>query len=110
MLNIRKLSGAIGLLGLTTLTFACMAIAPYFWAVHLESQWQPANPKSKAELESYLSLYSQHDIQPQQSEWGRNYQLQPGERMIQYRLLYKAPLDVVYAKNDQIVRIYTSYE
>ena len=33
-----------------------------------------------------------------------------GERMIQYRLLYSAPLDVVYTSNNTIVAIYTSYE
>jgi hypothetical protein len=30
--------------------------------------------------------------------------------MVQYRLLYRAPLDVVYTTNDAIVAIYTSYE
>ena len=36
--------------------------------------------------------------------------LKPGERMIQYMILYRAPLDVVYTTNDTIVAIYTSYE
>jgi hypothetical protein len=85
-------------------------IAPYFWALHLEAKWNAANPKTKAQLESFLSLYSEHEIQTSQSMWGHDYQLQPGERMIQYRLLYTEPLDVVYTSSNTIVAIYTSYE
>jgi hypothetical protein len=84
--------------------------APYWWALHLESKWASARPTTRAELESFLSLYYQRDIQPSQSSWGHSYQLEPGERMTQYRLLYRAPLDVVYTTNDTIVAIYTSYE
>lgn len=65
---------------------------------------------TRVQLESFLSLYSQREIQPSQSDWGRDYQLKPGERMIQYMLLYRAPLDVVYTTNDTIAAIYTSYE
>jgi hypothetical protein len=92
--------------------FFVIGIGPYLWALHLESNWVPAHPKNRAELESYLSLYSKHEIQPSQSPWGNRYQLQSGERMIQYWLLYSsgAPLDVVYTTNDMIVAIYTSYE
>lgn len=31
-------------------------IAPYFWALHLEAKWRAANPKTKAQLESFLSV------------------------------------------------------
>jgi hypothetical protein len=89
---------------------AAAEVAPYLWALHLEAKWYPAKPTTKAQLESFLSLYSQREIQTSQSMWGRDYQLQSGERMIQYRLLYRAPLDVVYTTNDTIVAIYTSYE
>ncbi|PYJ80667.1 MAG: hypothetical protein DME22_23715 [Verrucomicrobia bacterium] len=85
-------------------------IAPYFWALHLESKWSAAKPTTQAQLEACLSLYTQRNIQPSQSDWGHSYQLGPGERMTQYRLLYRAPLDVVYGSNDTIVVIYTSYE
>jgi len=50
------------------------------------------------------------NIQPSNSLWGHSYDLAPGERMTQYRLLYLAPLDVVYTSNDTIAAIYTSYE
>ena len=84
----------------------------YGWALHLESKWIVANPKTRADLESCLSLYSRHKIQPTQSGWVRGYQLQPGEQMVEYWLLYNAgtPLNVVYSTNDTIVKMYPSYE
>ena len=106
----RVTSGAFGALFLIAFVFAMIAFAPYMWASHLESRWHPANPKTKVELESYLSLYSQHDILPSQSDWGRSHELHPGERMTQYLLLWTAPLDVVYSSNDMVLAIYTSYE
>lgn len=106
----RLTSGVFGSVFLTAFCFAVISFAPYVWASLLESKWYPANPKTKAELESYLSLYSRHDIQPSHSDWGRDHQLKPGERMTQYLLLWSAPLDVVYSSNDTIVAIYTSYE
>lgn len=99
--------------GTVILLFASFVIfegAAYLWAAHLESKWAPAEPKNRAELEGFLSLYSQREIQPAQSGWGSDHELQPGERMVQYRLLYRAPLDVVYTTNDTIAAIYTSYE
>jgi hypothetical protein len=36
--------------------------------------------------------------------------LAPGERMVQYLLLWHAPLDVVYDRQDGIRMIFTSYE
>ena len=106
----RLTSGVFGSVFLIAFCIAVISFAPYLWASLLESKWYPANPKTKAELESYLSLYAQHDIQPLHSDWGRNHQLKPGERMTQYLLLWSAPLDVVYSSNDMIVAIYTSYE
>src|SRR5262245_19588766 len=55
------------------------SVIPYMWASILETKWRAANPQTQGELESHLSLYSQRDIQPSQSDWGRNYQLRPGE-------------------------------
>jgi hypothetical protein len=106
----RWTTGMAGGLFILTFLAAVVWFAPYMWASHLESRWHPTNPKTKTELESFLSLYSQRDIQPSESGWGSNHQLQPGERMTQYLLLWNAPLDVVYTSNDTIVAIYTSYE
>ena len=91
--------------------FAAMAtFGPYAWALHLEAKWHPADPGTMADLESHLSLYSRQDIPPATPGWGMNHQLQPGERMTRYLLLWNAPLDVVYTGDDRIVKIYTSYE
>jgi hypothetical protein len=87
-----------------------MALAGYGWAIHLETKWSPKKPKTQAQLESYLSLYSKYDIQPTNSLWGHNHTLKPGERMTQYLLLWMMPLDVVYSSNQEISVIYTSYE
>jgi hypothetical protein len=100
----------VGSVFLLAFLAAMMLIAPYLWAVHLEAKWRPRNPSTKAQMEACLSLYTAHNIQPSESLWGHDYQLGPGERMTQYRLLYAAPLDVVYTSNDTVVRIYTSYE
>lgn len=107
---IRCTTRTTGLLFLCGFLAAVVCFAPYMWARHLEARWHPANPKTKVELESFLSLYSKRDIQPSESGWGRHHQLQPGERMTQYLLLWKAPLDVVYTSSNTIVVTYTSYE
>ena len=84
----------------------------YLYALHLESKWNKAEPKTKADLEKYLHCYSLREIQPKESMWGNGYNLKDGERMMQYGILWnkKCPLDVVYDKDDNISAIYTSYE
>jgi hypothetical protein len=57
-----------------------------------------------------LSLYSMRQIQPAESCWGSRRQLASGETMIQYLILWHAPLDVVYDQGNRIQMIYTSYE
>ena len=90
--------------------FTSVGGTAYTYALHLEEKWSKANPQSKLELERHLSLYSEKQINPFESLWGRDYQLKENERMIQYNILWDAPLDVVYDNNDKIIRIYTSYE
>lgn len=84
----------------------------YLYALHLESKWSKADPKTKVDMEKYLHLYSQREIQPKDSTWGKSYVLNDGERMMQYCILWNknCPLDVVYDKDDAILAIYTSYE
>jgi hypothetical protein len=101
--------------GVTSTVFFLIAaysliFLPYGWALTLESKWRPANPKSRTELESHLSLYTKRDILPEVSAWGRDHKLRPGERMTRYSLLGLLPLDVVYTSDDAIVTIYTTYE
>ena len=42
--------------------------------------------------------------------WGYGTQLKREEYMVQYLILWSAPLDVVYDGDDNVVEIYTSYE
>ena len=92
------------------LLWICFSLVSYFYALDLESNWSKAHPTTRVELEKYLHLYSTRQISPGESDWGKDYKLASGERMIQYLILWDAPLDVVYDKGDQIKAIYTSYE
>ena len=83
---------------------------PYMWALHLEEKWSALQPKTRSQLESCLSLYSRHEIRPSESMWGRSHVLRDGDRMIQYLLMWRTPLDVVYDHDNRVVQIYTSYE
>jgi hypothetical protein len=84
----------------------------YIYARYLESKWAPAAPKTKQALEKHLHLYYTRTIDPKDSMWGSHYQLRENEHMIQYCILWnkRCPLDVVYDSQDNIVRIFTSYE
>ncbi len=86
------------------------AVTPYFYACHLENKWSKAQPTTRAELEKYLHLYSIRQISPSESNWGKDYKLGEGEKMVQYLILWNAPLDVVYNRGNHIMAIYTSYE
>lgn len=95
---------------LLVVVLAASGIPGYLWAGYLESKWAPAKPQTRVELERHLLLYSVRSIQPNESRRGRAYQLRPNEFMVQYRLLWSAPLDVVYDDGGQIQRIFTSYQ
>jgi hypothetical protein len=101
---------AMALLSLAFVAWLAWDSTPYLYAVYLEEQWRAAKPKTKTELESHLSLYREQAIDPAQSDWGRYHELKPDERMVQYLILGRAPLDVVYNSSNDIVAIYTSYE
>ena len=109
-----KIIGAISIsvLLLFIVWFTVIGGTAYVYAGYLEEKWINANPKTKDDLEQYLSLYSLHQIEPKESMWGKRYRLKKGERMMQYRILWhnNCPLDVVYDNNDTIINIYTSYE
>ena len=89
---------------------AFSVVGGYAYACHLESRWSKADPKTKAELEKYLSLYSEKVIDQKKSLWGHDYKMAGNERMVQYMILGSAPLDVVYDNRDIVKMIYTSYE
>ena len=102
--------GGLGTLAVAFLVLIVVQGAPYMWASHLEARWTPAKPSTRAEMESYLSLYRAREIQPSASDWGRNHVLREGDKMVQYMILWNAPLEVVYDRDGKLLAFYTSYE
>ena len=100
----------VGICCLTGSVFFYVSGGPYLWALHLEDKWREAEPKTKLEMESYLSFYSQREIGFDTSGWGSTHPVKSGERMVRYSILYAASLDVVYTDEDRLVAIYTTYE
>ena len=78
--------------------------------VVLEPKWEKAMPHTEIELERTLSFYSKHKIEPEESLWGNKYEMKEGESMVQYLILWRTPLDIVYDKDKNIVRFFRSYE
>lgn len=114
MNKVLKVAGFISIAGFLGLFswFTYIGGTAYIYAGYLENKWIKENPKTKNQLEKHLSLYSIHEIKPQESMWGNKYQMKDNERMLQYRILWnrKCPLDVVYDSENNIKRIFTSYE
>jgi hypothetical protein len=108
----RRLIRALAVLSviLFIVVLAASGIPGCLWAGYLESKWDPAKPRTRAELEQHLFLYSVRSIAPSESLRGRSYRLNPNESMVQYLILWSAPLDVVYDDGGQIQRIFTSYK
>jgi hypothetical protein len=66
-----KIIGAISIsvLLMIIVWFTAIGGTAYFYAGYLEEKWINANPKTKDDLEQYLSLYSLHQIEPKKSMW-----------------------------------------
>jgi len=68
---LKKMLFVIGIsFGLFMIFLIATGFLAYMYAVHLEEQWMPAKPKTKAELEVFLHCYSTKIIQPSESLWG----------------------------------------
>jgi hypothetical protein len=81
----------------------------YFYCLAREKSWLAA--KTEAEMDSRMwAFYTKRSIDPSNSLWGWSYVLKPEERMIQYRVFAKEPLDVVLDRESRIVAAFTSYE
>lgn len=81
----------------------------YLYCLAREKSWSAA--KTEAELDRRMwAFYSKRSIAPSNSSWGWSYTLKPDERMIQYLIFSKEPLDVVLDGQSRIVAIFTSYE
>lgn len=107
--RVTSIAGLSAGLALVVSLFLLLSGGTYLWALHLEGKWRAADPKTKADLESHLALYTARRISPAESAGNGLHPFQPDERMIRYSLLGE-PLDVVFRKDDTIAAIYTTYE
>lgn len=81
----------------------------YVYCLAREKSWLAA--KTEAELDGRMwTFYTKRSIAPSNSMWGRSYALKPDERMIQYLIFGKEPLDVVFDRESRVVAAFTSYE
>jgi len=93
-----------------TITLLCYETPlSYLYCLAREKSWLEA--KTEAELDHrMLMFYSKRAIAPLKSIWGSNYKLKPGERMVQYLVFSKEPLDVVFDSRSRVITAFTSYE
>ncbi|HEU5124343.1 MAG TPA: hypothetical protein VFW05_09800 [Verrucomicrobiae bacterium] len=81
----------------------------YIYCLAREKSWLAA--KTEAELDGRMwAFYTKRSIAPSNSMWGHDYALKPDERMVQYLVFAKEPLDVVFDRDSRVVAAFTSYE
>jgi hypothetical protein len=81
----------------------------YAYCLAREKSWLAA--KTEAELDGRMwAFYTKRSIAPSNSMWGWHYPLKPDERMVQYLVFSKEPLDVVFDRESRVVAAFTSYE
>jgi hypothetical protein len=81
----------------------------YLYCLARENSWLAA--KTEAQLDSRMwAFYTKRSIAPSNSMWGWSYTLKPDERMVQYLIFDKEPLDVVFDRQSRVVVAFTSYE
>jgi membrane protein YdbS with pleckstrin-like domain len=100
-------SGAfVALLAVAVLYFTPFT---YLYCLAAQDSWLAA--KTERELDGRIGVFhTKHTITPTQSMWGHTYSLGPGERMVQYLIFGKEPLDVVFDTESRVVVAFTSYE
>jgi len=64
--------------------------------IFLQLTCRPANKFHREFNRLLFQTGSKRSIAPSNSMWGRDYVLKPDERMIQYLIFAKEPLDVVF--------------
>lgn len=67
-------------------------------------------PKTRQEVERTLRFYTSKRVAMEKSLWGRDYTLGEHESCIQYLILAREPIEVVYGPNDEVRRVFASYE
>ena len=110
-----QLKGRIAILATATfvvlLAAALLWLMPfsYLYCLAAQDSWLAA--KTERELDGRIRVYyTKNSIVPKQSMWGWHYSLRPGERMVQYLIFGKEPLDVVFDSDSHVIVAFTSYE
>ncbi|MCE9608972.1 MAG: hypothetical protein K8R23_01970 [Chthoniobacter sp.] len=102
-------SGVVVLLPLVCIGILYTTGLSYLYCCFRERQWLAST--NEAQLDNRVAaFYTKRAISPSESMWGRHYSLKPGERMVQYLIFGKEPLDAVFDSGSRVVCIYTSYE
>ncbi len=76
------------------------------------SAWLNNAKPPRETVDQRLRFCSAREIEMKDSLWGRNYELQEGERCVQYRVFGRGewPIDVVYGPEGQMRVVFESYE
>jgi len=83
--------------------------ATYWYVSGIASKCYRAN--SKTEIEQIMEGKApSHQIDPSESSWGHQYKLADGEYMIRYMVKNVEPIDIVYSKDERMVKVFESYE
>ena len=83
-----------------------------YGAANWTAAWLVNTKPARVTAERWLWFCSSREIEMKDSLWGRNYELQEGERCVQYRVFGREdwPIDVVYGPEGQMRRVFESYE
>jgi hypothetical protein len=105
--------GAVGaaIVGVSAAIVALCYTTPlsYLYCCARENSWLAAKTESDLDRR-ILAFYTKQPIAPSNSMWGWDYTLKPDERMVQYLIFAKEPLDVVFDRDSRVVAAFTSYE
>ena len=97
------------------LVLICAAIPAYFFASYklADAQYERLvrkKPGNRQQVEELLYLHTTREIEMRESLWGSAYVLRPGEKCMQYMILGREPIDVVYDSEGEVCQIFASYE
>ena len=84
--------------------------AGYFLADYQYEKLTESGVKTKIEVEDILFLCKSRNIGIEKSPQGKDYPIKKEEYCRQYVILWMNPIDVIYDQNDNVVRVFPSYE
>jgi hypothetical protein len=96
--------------GLLLLGVAVFVYVPYRVADAQYEQLVRLQPKTRQEVERTLRFYMSKPVAMEKSLWGREHTLGEHEVCVQYLILAREPIEVVYGPNDEVRRVFASYE